>query len=86
MRAQYTRRVKSHDRSSLLYLQRFLHLLNDKQRETPRTMPSDLSYWLISAPLKDGDPDIMLDEVSGVLAGSVEVGRWEVPELKVGFV
>ena len=48
------------------------------------TMPSDLSYWVISAPLKDGDPDIMLDEVRSALGGSTMVGGFEIPELKVG--
>lgn len=47
------------------------------------TMPSDLSYWIISAPLKDGDPGIMLMDVRSALGDSVEVGQWEVPELKV---
>jgi hypothetical protein len=46
-------------------------------------MPSDLSYWLISAPLKDGDPSVMLEEVQRALPG-VPVGGWEIPELKVG--
>lgn len=46
-------------------------------------MPSDLSYWIISAPLKDGDPGIMLMDVRNALGDSVEVGQWEVPELKV---
>lgn len=50
-------------------------------------MPSDLSYWLISAPLKDGDPDIMLEDVRSALGGDagMGVGAWEVPELKVSF-
>lgn len=47
-------------------------------------MPSDLSYWLISAPLKDGDPNLMLDEVRRTLGASVQVSGWEIPELKVG--
>ena len=46
-------------------------------------MPSDLSYWIISSPLKDGDPGIMLSDVRNALGDSVEVGQWEVPELKV---
>lgn len=46
-------------------------------------MPSDLSYWIISAPLKDGDPGIMLMDVRNALGDSVEVGQWEIPELKV---
>lgn len=46
-------------------------------------MPSDLSYWIISAPLKDGDPGLMLKDVRGALGDSVEVGQWELPELKV---
>jgi V-type H+-transporting ATPase subunit C len=48
-------------------------------------MPSDLSYWLISAPLKDGDPNVMLEEVQKELPGVV-VGGWQIPELKVGPV
>jgi hypothetical protein len=47
-------------------------------------MPSDLSYWIISAPLKDGDPGIMLMDVRNAVGDNVEVGQWEVPELKVG--
>ncbi|WVR03777.1 hypothetical protein IAU60_000772 [Kwoniella sp. DSM 27419] len=47
-------------------------------------MPSDLSYWLISAPLKDGDPDIMLTDVQAALGRDVEVVSWEIPELKAG--
>lgn len=49
-------------------------------------MPSDLSYWLISAPLKDGDPNLMLDEVRQALGTSVQVSGWEIPELKVGRI
>jgi V-type H+-transporting ATPase subunit C len=45
-------------------------------------MPSDLSYWIISAPLKDGDPSLMLEDVRQRLPGVV-VGGWEIPELKV---
>jgi hypothetical protein len=47
-------------------------------------MPSDLSYWILSAPLKDGDPGIMLMDVRNAVGDNVEVGQWEVPELKVG--
>ena len=47
-------------------------------------MPSDLAYWLISAPLKDGDPKVMLDEVERSLGAGSVVGGWEIPELKVG--
>jgi len=46
-------------------------------------MPSDLSYWIISAPLKHGDPGLMLSDVRNALGDSVEVGQWELPELKV---
>jgi V-type H+-transporting ATPase subunit C len=49
-------------------------------------MPSDLSYWIISAPLKDGDPGIMLMDVRNAVGDNVEVGQWEVPELKVGHL
>lgn len=45
-------------------------------------MPSDLCYWLISAPLKDGDPDVMLNEVRQEIPG-VFAAKWEIPELKV---
>jgi hypothetical protein len=45
-------------------------------------MPSDLSYWLVSAPLQDGDPNRMLGDVKQAL-GDVNVGGWEIPELKV---
>ncbi|WWC60366.1 uncharacterized protein I303_102937 [Kwoniella dejecticola CBS 10117] len=47
-------------------------------------MPSDLSYWLISAPLKDGDPNVMLNEVSNTVGKDVDVATWEIPELKAG--
>ncbi|OCF31675.1 V-type H+-transporting ATPase subunit C [Kwoniella heveanensis BCC8398] len=47
-------------------------------------MPSDLSYWLISAPLKDGDPNVMLNEVHSALGKDVELASWEIPELKAG--
>ena len=47
-------------------------------------MPSDLSYWLISAPLKDGDPNVMLNEVKSALGSDSVVGGFEIPELKVG--
>ena len=47
-------------------------------------MPSDLSYWLISAPLKDGDPNAMLDDVRQAIGGGVALSGWEIPELKVG--
>ena len=49
-------------------------------------MPSDLSYWVVSAPLKDGDPDIMLDEVRRAVGGDSVIGAFEIPELKVGVV
>ncbi len=47
-------------------------------------MPSDLSYWLISAPLKDGDPNQMLEDVRNALGGGSIVFGWEIPELKAG--
>ncbi|WRT65749.1 uncharacterized protein IL334_002697 [Kwoniella shivajii] len=47
-------------------------------------MPSDLSYWLISSPLKDGDPNIMLNEVTNAIGKDVEAASWEIPELKAG--
>lgn len=46
-------------------------------------MPSDLCYWLISAPLKDGSPDIMLNEVRQEIPSGVFAAKWEIPELKV---
>lgn len=48
-------------------------------------MPSDLSYWLISVPLHDGNPDDAVNEVRQCTSG-VEVGAWEMPDLKVGVV
>ena len=48
-------------------------------------MPSDLSYWIISAPLKDGDPNTMLEDVRQSLGPGVLVSGWEIPELKVGY-
>lgn len=41
-----------------------------------------MCYWLISAPLKDGDPDVMLNEVRQEIPG-VFAAKWEIPELKV---
>lgn len=49
-------------------------------------MPSDLSYWLVSAPLKDGDPNVMLEEVRRSLGSDSIVGGFEIPELKVSAV
>jgi len=46
-------------------------------------MPSDLSYWLISAPLRDGEPDAMLKSVQESLGSDIVVGGFEIPELKV---
>ncbi|WVN90701.1 uncharacterized protein L203_105943 [Cryptococcus depauperatus CBS 7841] len=46
-------------------------------------MPSDLAYWLISAPLKYGGPQSMLDEVRGALPGAF-VAEWDIPEFKTG--
>lgn len=46
-------------------------------------MPSDLAYWLISAPLKDGDPNVLLEDVRRAIPGT-SVAGWEVPELKTG--
>jgi V-type H+-transporting ATPase subunit C len=48
-------------------------------------MPSDLSYWLISAPLRDGEPDIMLKAVKESLGPDTVVGGFEIPELKVRY-
>ena len=48
-------------------------------------MPSDLSYWLISAPLKDGDPNVMLNEVRQSLGNEAVLGAFEIPELKVSL-
>lgn len=45
-------------------------------------MPSDLAYWLIAAPLKEGDPNVLLRDVKQALPNTA-VGGWEVPELKV---
>lgn len=50
----------------------------------PRNMPSDLSYWIISSPLKDGDPNVMLEQVRRSLGTDAVVGGFEVPEFKVG--
>ncbi len=49
------------------------------------SMPSDLSYWLISVPLHDGDPATVLDDVRRATGGNTTCGGWAIPELKVGF-
>lgn len=49
-------------------------------------MPSDLCYWLISAPLKDGSPDVMLNEVRQEIPSGVFAAKWEIPELKVSRI
>lgn len=46
-------------------------------------MPSDLSYWLISVPLHDGDPATVLTDVRKATSNTVEVGGWDMPDLKV---
>lgn len=46
-------------------------------------MPSDLSYWLISVPLHDGDPASVLQDVRHATGGQVTCGGWEIPDLKV---
>lgn len=46
-------------------------------------MPSDLSYWLVSVPLHDGDPTAVLQEARKAVNNTVPVGGWEIPELKV---
>ncbi|PWN53907.1 putative VMA5-H+-ATPase V1 domain 42 kd subunit, vacuolar [Violaceomyces palustris] len=52
-------------------------------------MPSDLSYWLISVPLQDHDPQRMLSEISQKLLGdggsaSNDFGQLALPPLKTG--
>ncbi|WOO83896.1 V-type proton ATPase subunit C [Vanrija pseudolonga] len=47
-------------------------------------MPSDLSYWLVSVPLHDGDPTAVLQEARKAVNNTVPVGGWEIPELKAG--
>ncbi|GMK55598.1 hypothetical protein CspeluHIS016_0206540 [Cutaneotrichosporon spelunceum] len=47
-------------------------------------MPSDLSYWLISVPLHDGDPTSVLDDVRRATGGNTDCGGWTIPELKAG--
>jgi len=47
-------------------------------------MPSDLSFWLISIPLHDGDPASVLNDVRKATENKVPVGGWEMPDLKVG--
>jgi hypothetical protein len=46
-------------------------------------MPSDLSFWLISVPLHDGDPSAVLNDVRKATGNTVSVGGWEMPDLKV---
>ena len=46
-------------------------------------MPSDLSYWLIAAPLKDGDPGVTTQDVKAALGDDVPVSGFEIPEFKV---
>lgn len=50
---------------------------------SPNDMPSDLSYWLISVPLHDGDPSTVLADVRSATGGNVTCGGWEIPDLKV---
>ncbi|KAL7424719.1 Vacuolar ATP synthase subunit C [Cryptotrichosporon argae] len=47
-------------------------------------MPSDLAYWLISAPLHDGDTSVILQDTRRALGAGAVVGGWEMPELKAG--
>jgi hypothetical protein len=47
-------------------------------------MPSDLAYWLIAVPDRNNDPDQLVQTVSDLLGPGVQVGGWQVPELKVG--
>lgn len=46
-------------------------------------MPSDLSFWIVSVPLPDGDPNSVVEDVRKATGGTVPVGGWEIPELKV---
>ncbi|KAN0060599.1 Vacuolar ATP synthase subunit C [Thecaphora frezii] len=52
-------------------------------------MPSDLSYWLISVPLEDGDPHRMFSEIGNKLlsdggSASNDFGQLTFPPLKTG--
>jgi hypothetical protein len=49
-------------------------------------MPSDLSFWLISVPRPDGDTTAVLADVRKTTGGTVPVGGWELPDLKVSRV
>jgi hypothetical protein len=47
-------------------------------------MPSDSSYWLISAPHRKGDDQDLFRSVKALVGDNVAVGGLEIPDLKVG--
>jgi len=46
-------------------------------------MPSDASYWLISAPLKHGDETDLFKSIKTVVTDNTQIGGLELPSLKV---
>jgi hypothetical protein len=46
-------------------------------------MPSDLAYWLISAPSRYGDTEELFNSVKSSIGNDVGIGAIEIPELKV---
>lgn len=47
-------------------------------------MPSDQSYWLVSAPWKNGDEDDLFRSIKTVVSDNTATGVLELPSLKVG--
>ncbi|KAJ9122050.1 hypothetical protein QFC24_004277 [Naganishia onofrii] len=47
-------------------------------------MPSDSSYWLISAPHRKGDDQDLFRSVKALVGDNVAVGGLEIPDLKTG--
>lgn len=46
-------------------------------------MPSDAAYWLVSAPLKNGDDNDLFRSIKTVVTDNTLIGGLELPGLKV---
>lgn len=46
-------------------------------------MPSDAAYWLVSAPLKNGNGSDLFRSIKTVVTDNTLVGGLELPNLKV---
>jgi hypothetical protein len=46
-------------------------------------MPSDAAYWLVSAPLKNGDDNDLFRSIKTVVTDNTLIGGLELPSLKV---